>query len=464
MADITPAQRAMLDAFAQFPVILFRFGTDGVIKQHIGGGLSNFSADREEPLGRNILDYFSFNPSIVAALQRALVGESMSLSGAYEGRYYNVRFEPERLKGELVGVSGIAFDVTQLMDAQTKLEQSEEKFRTLIETSVEGIVMLDVRSTMTFVNQQMAGMLGYSPAELVGRNALEILEPTSKDHIEARQRTRQPGVVEQFEVRYLHKDGHVVPAIVSSRLTTDNFGEITGAVGFITDIRDRKQAEFLQNRLQHALVNAETNEQHRLARALHDGPIQLLAAVNLQLGALRRNNLDRALADDIGNIEDSISETLRSLRLMMFDLEPADPDDVVGAISSCASLLFSNSQTRVQVIGTAPNLDATVANALYRIAREALTNAMKHAAATRVTVSLDELNGGVAMRVQDDGIGIKNGASSPTHSGIRAMGERASEIGGLVQWEPIDPTGTGVFVWLPSTPQAQTQVDPASCP
>ncbi len=463
MAETTPAQNAMLDAFREFPIILFRFGLDGVIKHHIGGGLSSFGVDHGGTLGRNILDFFAASPSITAVLQQALLGESIHLSGQYDGRYYNVRFEPECHKGQLIGVSGIAFEVTQLMNAQAELERSEEQYRILIETAIEGIVMLDLRSTMTFVNQRMADMLGYTPAELVGRHALSVVEPSLKEHLDKRRREREPNVVEQFEVLYVHRDGHHVPAIVSSRMTTNNEGEITGAVGLVTDISERKRAEVVQHRLQQAIIEAETNEQKQLARALHDGPIQALAAANLQLGALRRSNLDRALSDDIGSIEASISATVRNLRLMMFDLEPADPNDVIGAINSSAALIFANTHVRIRVTGKAPHVDATVANTLYRIAREALTNAMKHAHAARVTVSVGELNGGIAMRVRDDGVGFTDVAITPSRHGIRAMLERALEIGGLAGWEPIDPAGTVVYVWLPLTPQARTIADPNCC-
>ncbi len=456
--------QSILRSFEQFPVVVFRIGPDGSMREHHGGALNDWVIKANGGRGRNLLDMFALEPTIVATLHEALTGKSLSVSGNYGGRYYNVRFEPEYYKGEFIGVAGTAFDVTELIETQTQLARSEAKYRMLVEGAAEGIIITGCDNMIEFVNDRVCEMFGYPREAFVGKRAFEFVDPKARHEMHAI--TGVSGEMpDQYEMRFHHSDGYEVPTLVSIRPIIDEQGVNTGAFGTIVDISERVALDQLQLELQEALMTAENTEQLRLARALHDGPIQQLAAVNLQLGALRRNNLDRSLADDLSVIEDAISDTVRSLRLMMFDLEPADPRDAIDAIRSCASLLFANTPTTVSVVGVLPELDAAVSNALYRIAREALTNVRKHANASRVTVSVGARDAGYAMSVKDNGVGRGDAGADPlaVGFGIRSMQERAAEIGGVAAVETLAPSGTAVFAWLPSLPLPRVQPDPDCC-
>ncbi len=449
----------MRTLFEAFPVIVFRFGPDGELQEHVGGALDDWGLSRNEVVGRNVLGLFGDDLEIHRVLTEALSGKPVRAHGSFGDRYFNVQFEPDFHGDQFMGVVGTAFDVTDLMRAQQELERSEERYRLLIESASEGIVVLDPDYTIEFVNDAACEIFGYAFEELIGKSAFDFADADTFVELAASQLRPATRGSERFEMRYRHRDGHFVPTLVSTRPRRDLSGTLTGTVAMMSDISERVANEELQRNLQDALVYAETNEQRRLARALHDGPIQQLAAANLQLGAVRRNNVDRALADDLVAVEATLSETLRSLRLMMFDLEPANPDDIIGTIRSCAALLFSSVPVIVSIRGELPSLDPTVANSLYRIAREALTNARKHARANRVTVRLVFRDGGIAMSVRDDGVG--KAATDPHGYGIRSMRDRAAELGGVATVESPDGVGTVVYAWLPPEPRARLEVDPA---
>ena len=123
------------------------------------------------------------------------------------------------------------------------LRQSEAKYRGIVETANEGVIVLDAEARMTLVNQQMASMLGYSREELVGKNIRSILfEDEFTDHQEQLdQRSQVQSSV--FERSLRRKDGQRLWTLISAKATMDANGRYTGYIGMLTDITARKQSE-----------------------------------------------------------------------------------------------------------------------------------------------------------------------------------------------------------------------------
>ncbi|HSB96305.1 MAG TPA: diguanylate cyclase [Spongiibacteraceae bacterium] len=128
-----------------------------------------------------------------------------------------------------------------LSDQHAQLRESEQRYRLLIETSAEGIWILDPQGNTTFANTAIADLLGCAdgPNSLIGRNILEFVD--SEDHAAADQHTerRLAGIKEKYEFRFRRADGSVVHTIVSAAPLRDGQGEVSGRLGVITDISDR---------------------------------------------------------------------------------------------------------------------------------------------------------------------------------------------------------------------------------
>ncbi|HEX8234365.1 MAG TPA: PAS domain S-box protein [Abditibacteriaceae bacterium] len=134
-------------------------------------------------------------------------------------------------------------DITERMRAVEAVEQSENRFRTIVETSREGIWMLNETGHTTYVNERMAEMLGYTIEEMMGHSLFEFMDETAEVEAHTNFERRQQGISEQHDFRFRHKDGHDVWTIIAtSPLPTLN-GQFTGTLGMITDITERKQAE-----------------------------------------------------------------------------------------------------------------------------------------------------------------------------------------------------------------------------
>lgn len=123
------------------------------------------------------------------------------------------------------------------------LRESEAKYRSLFETIQEGIWVIDNNANTTLVNPAMAEMLGYEPHEMVGRHLFEFMDDRAvqlaHEYLEARQR----GINEQHEFEFLHKDGSVVYALLTTAPIHDAAGEYQGALASVMEITERKHAE-----------------------------------------------------------------------------------------------------------------------------------------------------------------------------------------------------------------------------
>jgi PAS domain S-box-containing protein len=142
---------------------------------------------------------------------------------------------------EVKGFYVIARDVTERRKVEEALRESEEKFRTLFETSIEGILASDVNGKNVLVNQRMAEMTGYSVEELMNMDFEQLL-PTDEmpDHL-LKMEERMKGISSIYERRLLTKDGSTIWTLVSAAPILNKEGKFTGSFGVFTDITERKK-------------------------------------------------------------------------------------------------------------------------------------------------------------------------------------------------------------------------------
>src|ERR1035437_10068679 len=203
-----------------------------------------------------------------------------------------------------------------------------------------------------------------------------------------------------------------------------------------------------------AIVSAQEAERRRVANDVHDDSIQMLAAAVLRLGSIRNQITDPALSARLGEFSSSLSRSIESLRRLVFELRPPSLDRDGLDVAFRESVLDWAAEESVSVtvmckLAARPSTEEGVV--LFRIGQEALNNVRKHARARSVSVSLEEVGGGILLRVADDGVGFTCGpraANSARHFGVANMTERAEQAGG---WLRIDhpPSGTGVEAWVP---------------
>ncbi|WP_306549337.1 PAS domain S-box protein [Desulfobulbus sp.] len=162
--------------------------------------------------------------------------------------------------GAFLGYIGHCLDITELKQAEAALRASEEQYRRIVETALEGIWGMDASMRTTFVNPPLAAMLGYPPEELLGRAISDFICPEEiDDHVQQVQLRRQ-GKNSRYERRLLHRDGHAVWTQVSASAVQDSAGRFAGSFCMFTDISERKRVEEEHKRLQDQLQQAQKME------------------------------------------------------------------------------------------------------------------------------------------------------------------------------------------------------------
>jgi signal transduction histidine kinase len=206
------------------------------------------------------------------------------------------------------------------------------------------------------------------------------------------------------------------------------------------------------------LVQAQAAERAEIARDVHDDTVQVMAAVDLRLGLLRRR-LDQeapGLSDVLDPVADSVARATDRLRALLFSLEPPELDTGLAvALRSAADEIFRDTPTRCTVDGERePTAIDSTKSLAFRIAREALINVRKHADAATARVTVVGRHGGLEVSIADDGVGLGPGPveSSPGHHGLTSMRDRADVAGGTWDIRARPEGGTEVVFWLPAGP------------
>ncbi len=142
-----------------------------------------------------------------------------------------------------IGIQGSVRDVSDRKRAEEALRKSEALHRGIIETASEGVWLIDAANKTTFVNPNMASMLGYTPEEMIGRNLLTFLPTDSFVMAHENPSRRGPGRRVQSDVKFRRRDGSIFWAFVSATPSFDDHDNYIGSLGMITDITERKRAE-----------------------------------------------------------------------------------------------------------------------------------------------------------------------------------------------------------------------------
>src|SRR3989449_6532114 len=136
-----------------------------------------------------------------------------------------------------------AQDVSAGRQAQNALKESEEKFRRLIETAQEGVWVINADRCTTFVNQRMAGMLGYTVDEMLGAPWLAFTDEEDRAAVAANIERGRSGVTRQHDFKVRRKDGTYMWSLLVANPLFDQEGNYLGALSMLTDISERKQTE-----------------------------------------------------------------------------------------------------------------------------------------------------------------------------------------------------------------------------
>jgi signal transduction histidine kinase len=213
---------------------------------------------------------------------------------------------------------------------------------------------------------------------------------------------------------------------------------------------------------QHQLLRSREEERSRLARDLHDSPIQSLVGLNIQLGLLmNEKDLNISAIESLKEMRSEVRQLSSELRQVCADLRPPMLDTLgLGAALRALVTEWSDqydAETELNLCSDASlrTLPGEVAVNLYRVAQEALVNIGKHAKARHIIISLAWEKDSLVMTIEDDGMGFTtpdtlHGLTAQSHFGLAGMRERVGLIGGLWSLKSVPGNGTIICVTWPA--------------
>jgi PAS domain S-box-containing protein len=240
-------------------------------------------------------------------------------------RHFLVSFCPVRAeKGEVFGASVVVLDITSRKQAEQAQRDSEERYRRIVETAEEGIWVLDGGGLTTFANDRMAAMLGYTPEEMMGRHMNSFMDEEAIRAAERNFERRRLGIREQHDFRFQRKDGTDLWAIVSTNPILTDDGRFLGALGMITDITWRKQAEKEKERLlaQEKLARGEAERARGRLAFLAEASATLSSSLDYQATLTRLAHLALPALADVC-VVDVVDDEGRIHRMEALHADPA---------------------------------------------------------------------------------------------------------------------------------------------
>jgi signal transduction histidine kinase len=216
------------------------------------------------------------------------------------------------------------------------------------------------------------------------------------------------------------------------------------------------EKEAARKALLESLVRTQEDERKRLASELHDGAGQALTTLLVRLKTLEKQSPPGDLHDGLLTMEDLVSDTIEQIRELSYRLRPAILEEfgLALALKNLAEEMAGKAGLEVVThFDLDRSLPSEVETAFYRIAQESLTNAIRHAVATRIEIELLQTPLGVCLRIEDDGKGfdpddVVHQKSQP-HLGLISIQERAEMLGGSVAVYSAPGAGTSVQIRIP---------------
>ncbi|MDD5458930.1 MAG: PAS domain-containing sensor histidine kinase [Phycisphaerae bacterium] len=350
--------------------------------------------------------------------------------------------EPSTLGATLSLIEKIIpdIDLTELKN----LKHVQNSYQEILDIAPSGIGKLDIGGRVKYANAAFHKIFGYTAGELIGREIIELA--ADKKEISKLKKLIGSAIKGQhlampFEIKTRTKDGRVIDVHIHWDYSRDITGQINGFFGAVRDITQQKCAEqkihrqiLKQKELKKQVLEVSEYEKQLIGQELHDSIGQQLAGIGLMANVLKKNleKLSSQHAKDAAHIASIASDTLRQARAIAHGMHLINLD--FGSLEAALTQLCNNCQylfgieCSLDCPTNVKPVDPQITTHLYRIAQEAITNAVKHGKAQHVKISVIGGKRKGVLSVENDGEDFQE--DKRTGMGLRLIAHRVEMING----------------------------------
>lgn len=352
--------------------------------------------------------------------------------------------------------------IARLAETAAALRESEQHYRRLVQILPDSIATIDPEFRVSGLNQWTAVMLGYGNIdELHLKSIFDFVHPTDRDRFRADISSFKTGEVKAAEYQFVRRDGRSFPVETNITMSLSPGGENLGLIMAARDVTDHKRLEEKLRGLPRRITEAQEAERSRVARELHDGVIQVIAAATMRLRRVHElvGAQNPVAAEILSRCQLLLVQALDENRRIARNLRPGDLDEL-GLSAACRNLCNElESRTRLVVkyrfVQNGSTLPPNIDLGLFRVVQEALNNIEKHAKAKLVRVRIVVEANEVRASIRDDGCGFDTTAAESSDGdrrrgiGLSSIRERTSALGGTCAFVSKPNEGTAITVRIP---------------
>ncbi len=383
-----------------------------------------------------------------------------------DGKYHPIlaRGVPVRNEdGKLIAWAGINLDIGSLKQVEEELRLAHQRFELALKNSPIVVSTQDRDLRYTWIYNPARGL---DAEQIIGKTDEELADPQDVAELVACKRAvLETGIAQRREFVVSDPEGTTRTYDATIEALHDRAGTITGLTTAFSDITESKrrqeriQESQMRIELRRRLLDQREQERAALAREVHDGPVQTLAALNMELDLARTAADNPAVRRELGHIQRDTRRAMQELRTLVGELRSSLLQGV--GVSRAIRLHgedFGRKHPELQITWhVAPDrgrLGAYGSLAIFRIYQEALSNVAKHARATRARIRLSFANDCAVLEVKDNGKGMEGTTdlmeqTARGHYGLAGMQERTDAVNGELKLVSKPDKGTTLIVSIP---------------
>lgn len=368
-----------------------------------------------------------------------------------DGRTFERDYIPLFSNGEYQGHLWSYQDVTLRKNYRKNLEIQKEKYGSIIANMNLGLIEVDDDDNILMVNQSFCDMVGYTSMELIGRNAVEVVNMVEEDQekLKIHNRKRKQGISDSYEVGVITKTGEKRFWLISGAPKYDDFGNVIGSIGIHLDITDQKNLELQKESLVEELEASNKGLQEYAHIVSHDlkSPLRSVSALATWLYEDYKDKLDetgsynlKMIQEKIEGMDKLITGILKysTVNNEVFDNTEVDVNEVIKEISE---IIYIPENVTINIVQQLPIIKADKTK-IHQLFQNFLSNAAVNIDKPKgiIEINYQETKKYWEFSIKDNGVGIPEEYHEKIFQIFQSIGnqERSTGIGLSIVKKIID--------------------------